>query len=343
MNLQLTEEQRSLRELYADLFAKESSSAQVRAAEPLGHDPILWSHLIEIGTLGIGVPEEQGGAGAGLLELALFAEQAGRRVAPIPIAEPVAAARLLARLGEQAVLDAMLEGEALISIAHRPARLETQLLVDGAIADAVVSLTNGHVVLSDRPEQVDHVRNVGAMPLARWKYDSARQVGDGPAGAEAFSAALDEVRVLRAAALVGLAFEAIEMGAVYARERRAFGIPIGTYQAVAHPLADAVVAADGAQLLVWKACWALTTGHSQGPALACMALIFAGQTAYAAAQHSLHIHGGYGFMEEYDIQLYFRRAKAWHAAFADPRRELALLADRKLGAIRATANPAGVH
>jgi alkylation response protein AidB-like acyl-CoA dehydrogenase len=62
-----------------------------------------------------------------------------------------------------------------------------------------------------------------------------------------------------------------------------------------------------------------------------MALLFAGETAYTAAQHSLHIHGGYGFMAEYDIQLYFRRAKAWHAAFADPRAELVVLADRRFG------------
>jgi alkylation response protein AidB-like acyl-CoA dehydrogenase len=207
----------------------------------------------------------------------------------------------------------------------------------------VIGLTADHLVLRDRPEEVHHLRNVGSMPLARWASNSERTVASGATAIEAFATALDEIRVLRAAALVGLAFEAIEMGAIYARERRAFGVPIGSYQAVAHPLADAVVAADGAQLLVWKACWALTTGHPQGPALASMALLFAGRTAYTAAQHSLHIHGGYGFMEEYDIQLYFRRGKAWHAAFADPHRELALLADRRLGPIDSDGGESGAH
>jgi alkylation response protein AidB-like acyl-CoA dehydrogenase len=100
---------------------------------------------------------------------------------------------------------------------------------------------------------------------------------------------------------------------------------------VAHPLADAVVAADGAQLLTWKASWALDDQRAEAAALASMAFVFAGQTAYTAAQHSLHLHGGYGFMAEYDIQLYFRRSKAWQTAFGDPRREMAELADRKFG------------
>jgi alkylation response protein AidB-like acyl-CoA dehydrogenase len=128
-----------------------------------------------------------------------------------------------------------------------------------------------------------------------------------------------------------LAHRAIEIGAEYAKERRAFGVPIGTYQGVAHPLADAVVAADGAQLLVWKACWALDENEPQGPALASMALLYAGQTAFQAAQHSLHLHGGYGFMAEYDIQLYYRRAKAWFAVLTDPGREIHVLADRRFG------------
>jgi alkylation response protein AidB-like acyl-CoA dehydrogenase len=176
------------------------------------------------------------------------------------------------------------------------------------------------------------VSNMGCLPMARWTGAAATlTIAAGVKAVTDFHRALDDVRVLRAAALVGLAHEAVEIGAAYARERRAFGVPIGTYQGVAHPLADAVVMADGAQLLVWKACWALDNGGPEGPSLASMAIVFAGQTAFQAAQHSLHIHGGYGFTEEYDIQLYYRRAKAWLTAFADPKRELHVLADRRFG------------
>jgi alkylation response protein AidB-like acyl-CoA dehydrogenase len=93
---------------------------------------------------------------------------------------------------------------------------------------------------------------------------------------------------------------------------------------------------DGAQLLVWKACWALDAGDPDGPALASMAFTFASETAYRAAEHSLHLHGGYGFMQEYDVQLYYRRAKAWSTVFDDPRRELAAIADRRFGPAEAT-------
>jgi alkylation response protein AidB-like acyl-CoA dehydrogenase len=176
---------------------------------------------------------------------------------------------------------------------------------------------------------------MGSLPFARWRDPRAHGViAHGDDARAKFDTALDEVRVLRAASLVGLASEAIDMGAAYARERRAFGVPIGTYQAVAHPLADALVAKDGAQLLVWKACWAHDHQHPDAAALSAMAFVFAAETAYAAAQHSLHIHGGYGYMTEYDIQLYYRRAKAWVTAFADPRRELQIVADRRFGRSR---------
>ena len=169
---------------------------------------------------------------------------------------------------------------------------------------------------------------MGSLPLARWSgaIDGA-VLSEGPGAAQVFSAALAEVRVLRAAALVGLAAEAIELGAAYARERSAFGIPIGAYQAVAHPLADALVAKDGAQLLAWKASWAVDTDHPDADVLARQAFIFAAELACHAAQHSLHIHGGYGFTEECDIQLYYRRSQAWAATVADPGRELLVLGD----------------
>jgi alkylation response protein AidB-like acyl-CoA dehydrogenase len=334
VNLGLTEEQEAVREVFAALFAKESSPERVRAAEPLGHDPALWRHLIATGALGVAVPESDGGGGAGLLEVALIAEEAGRRLAAVPFAEPVAAARLLAACGATDLLERALAGDALVSLATRPAALTEQIIADGAVADIVLALDGGRLVAVSRPPDVRHLPNLGSLPLARWQGASSAEVlAEGEAAAGLHARAVDETRILRAAALIGLASEAIEIGAAYARERRAFTVPIGSYQAVAHPLADALVAKDGGQLLLWKACWAADTGEASAPALAAMAFAFAADTAYEAAQHSLHLHGGYGFMAEYDIQLYFRRAKAWATAFTDPRRELRVIADRTLGPI----------
>jgi alkylation response protein AidB-like acyl-CoA dehydrogenase len=331
MDLSLTEEQIAVRETFDGLFAKESTPTRIRKVEDSGFDAALWGTLQSIGTIGIGVPVERGGGGGGLLELALIAHEAGRRVAPVPLAEPAAVARLAATARADEVLAAVFEGGEIISLATRPGALNRQILVDGGIADAAIAFEDNQLVLHRPVGAVRTIPNLGGLPLARWEATTTEVVMVGPGASALYEHACDEVRLLRASALVGLAAEAIEIGAAYARERHAFGVPIGIYQAVAHPLADALTANDGAQLLVFKAAWALEEGLPIGPELASMAFIFAAETAYAAAQHSLHLHGGYGFMEEYDIQLYYRRAKAWALAFSQPDDELLTLADRRFG------------
>jgi alkylation response protein AidB-like acyl-CoA dehydrogenase len=341
VNLALTEEQQFVRQTFSTLFGQEASPDRVRGAEPLGHDPALWAHLIDTGAVGVGVPEHAGGGGGGMLELALIAEEAGRRVAPISFAEPAAAARLLASCGATKHLHDALTGARLVSLATRPVPVEQQLLVDGAIADVVLAVHGDQLIAVHRPAEVRPTSNMGSLPMARWhETGEVELLAEGDDALRWFATAIDEVRVLRAASLVGLAGEAIEIGAAYARQRQAFGVAIGTYQAVAHPLADALVARDGGQLLVWKACWALGEGLPNASALSSMAYVFAAETAFAAAQHSLHIHGGYGFTLECDIQLYYRRAKAWVTAFADPERELHVVADRAFGPSPLSPRPA---
>jgi len=332
VNLALTEEQHFVRETFSSLFAKESPPGRVREAEAAGHDPALWDLVLQTGALGVGVAEDAGGGGGALLELALIAEEAGRKVAPIPFAEPAAAARLLAQCGVSDLLDDALSGTRLVSLATGSGPVERQLLTDGAVADIVLCWQDDQVAAVHRPAVVRPVSNMGGLPMARWETPAEIDIlAKGDQARRRFAAALDDVRILRAAALNGLASEAIEIGAAYARQREAFGIPIGTYQAVAHPLADALVAKDGAQLLTWKACWAVTERLPRASSLAAMAFVFSAETAYTASQHSLHIHGGYGFTVECDIQLYYRRAKAWVTTFADPERELDVVAERTLG------------
>jgi alkylation response protein AidB-like acyl-CoA dehydrogenase len=337
VDLRLTREQYAVREMFAALFEKQATPQRVRVAEATGFDELLWRHYADCGALGIGVPSDGGGEeDGGLLELALVAEEAGRRLAPISVAETAAAARVLSRLGEKELLSPVLTGSVIVSLAAQPGPVSGRMLVDGAIADAVLAFDAGALLYVTRPGDLPKTprRNLGGLPLGRWDTPGATTVlAEGSEARLMFDAAVDEVRVLRAAALVGLASEAVGIGSRYAVVREAFGQPIGMYQAVAHPFADAVAALDGAQLLVHKACWAMDSAQDDAGALAAMAFVFAGETAYQATAHSLHVHGGYGFMEEYDIQLYYRRAKAWAAAFADPRRELLTVADRRFGPV----------
>jgi alkylation response protein AidB-like acyl-CoA dehydrogenase len=139
--------------------------------------------------------------------------------------------------------------------------------------------------------------------------------------------------VLTAAALAGLGLGALTIAVAYVTEREQFGVPIGTFQSLQHGLADVAVALDGAQLLVRKAAWAADRARSEAAEFAAMAFLFAAEQAQRATDRALHYHGGYGFMEEYDIQLFYRRAKGWANVLDQPGREYARLADLRYGAV----------
>jgi alkylation response protein AidB-like acyl-CoA dehydrogenase len=103
---------------------------------------------------------------------------------------------------------------------------------------------------------------------------------------------------------------------------------IANFQTIQHRLADNVTALDGGRLLAYEAAWAADGGLPNAGTLATMAFLFASEAAFKTASESLHFHGGYGYTLEYDIQLFFRRAKAWPLVAGDPRAEYVALAHR---------------
>jgi alkylation response protein AidB-like acyl-CoA dehydrogenase len=334
MQLGLSEDQELLQQTFASLFAAESTPERVRTAEASGFDPGLWKHLVETGALGIRVPERLGGAGAGLLDAAVLAGEAGRWLASGPIVEAIVSAALLARLdGEvaHALLAELLGGESVVTLAPREAGEAARPLVPGgSVADAVLALDGDALVVLRRPRGAAEapLPNLGASPLARWRLDAAPAGGErvalarGDAARRAWQAAREEWRLLTAAALVGLSQRALEIGAEYAKSRIQFDRPIGAFQAIAHPFADAATAVSAAQLLVRYAIWSIATARPEAAARIRFAFVAAAEAASFATGRALHAHGGYGLSLEYDIQLYFRRAKAWALAAGDPRDEL---------------------
>jgi alkylation response protein AidB-like acyl-CoA dehydrogenase len=106
---------------------------------------------------------------------------------------------------------------------------------------------------------------------------------------------------------------------------------IGTFQTIQHRFADDVTALDGARLLAYEAAWAFDAGQDNAGELATMAFLYAGEAAFKTAAESLQFHGGYGYTLEYDIQLYFRRAKAWVLVAGDPKAAYAELGRRFYG------------
>jgi alkylation response protein AidB-like acyl-CoA dehydrogenase len=341
VDLSLAPEQQQLVESFGALFDKHATSERVRAAEPLGFDADLWRRVHEMGAVAMAVDQTVGGWGASALDLALVAEQLGRVVAPAPIVETQVAARLLARVGggiASTVLAAALRGERMVTIALRPPHDgRVGLIPAGAIADDALVLHGDRLLLVPLADARTTVENLGSMPLADVDLGTVAPhiVASGAAVAEAFDAALDDFSFLTAAALVGIGARALDIGVEYVKQREAWGVPIGSFQAIAHRLADSATAIDGARLLAYEAAWAMDEDPARRRELAAMAFAFASESARDATYRSLHFHGGYGFMMEYDVQLYYRRARAWANVFADPRRAFRRVADKRYGPVGA--------
>ncbi|HMD44806.1 MAG TPA: acyl-CoA dehydrogenase [Acidimicrobiales bacterium] len=332
----LDEAQEALADVFSTFFERECPVERVRAAEPGGFDAALWGQLVDMAAPAMGVPEEAGGDGAGLADLVLVTEPLGRRLAPVPLVEVSAAARLLARCGPPATdtLAAALDGRHLVTLALHPGRPgQPQLVPAGAVADAVVALVGDELVLvtgTGRP-----AANHGDTPIAWWDLDgtagSRTVLATGDEARRLVAGAVSEWKLLTAAALVGLADQATRIAIEHARTRTAFGAPIGTFQAVSHALVDVHMDTETARRLVRKAAWFAdrepgTDGHRIP-----MAYLHAAETAMRAGTVGVHVLGGMGFTLEADEQLYFRRAKGWTLVAGDPRAELAAIADALYG------------
>ena len=168
--------------------------------------------------------------------------------------------------------------------------------------------------------EIRSVANLGAQPLADLAIsEDATELARGREAITAHRRAVDEWLALSAAALVGIGARAHELAVEYACSRAAFGALIGSFQGIAHPLADHATALDGARLLAYKAAWAHDAGAARSGELAAMSFAFVSETARDTTYHALHTHGGYGFMLEQDVQLFYRRARGWARVFGGPR------------------------
>jgi alkylation response protein AidB-like acyl-CoA dehydrogenase len=329
----LTVEQTELRDVVRAFLAKQCPSELVRAAEPLGWDAGLWDALVQLGLIAIAVPEARGGDGGGLVELALMAEETGRAAAPVPIIDVVVVARLLARLdgaAAAALLDRCLEGR-VMSLTVGDGVDGRFLVPNGAIASTVIGVEGGAVVAVTRSAPPPHVPNLAAAPLAWWELENTQVLAEGDVALSAFALALDEWRLLTAAALIGAGESAKRLAAEYARDRNAFGVSIGTFQAVAHPLADLEIHLDTGRRLVHKAAWyADHEPNSLGP-LVTMAFVHAAEAAEEAGLTAIRTQGGFGFTLESDVQLHYRHAKGWALVGGDRGTQLQRIADELLG------------
>ena len=348
MDLSFTPDQAALREATLRLYAKESHGERVREAEAAGFDPALWAAISQMGLPTMALPAALGGADASLTDLAAAVEVHGAHLGSVPLVETAVAARLLARIcaradattgeGDQgrAVVDDLLSRVA----NGAPAALCLAPSEDGdahvptafaAVAQVILLLSGDRIVCLDAANGPSR-RTLAGLAVADVSAAGSRVVDRGDAAVADVERALDEWRALTAVAQAGLARATLDVGVQYAKDRHQFGVPIGSFQTLQHRFADLHERVDGSRLLAYEAVWALDEADPTAPMRAAQASWYCGQVAEEAAGFSLHVHGGYGFMLEYDVQLHVRRAKAARLLLGDPRRELQVVADRRWGA-----------
>ncbi|WP_026342935.1 acyl-CoA dehydrogenase family protein [Nocardia sp. BMG111209] len=340
LDYSLSADQTELQAVYAKFFATRSPIDVVRAAEPTGFDRNLWEQLCATGATTMALPAEVGGDGATLVDLVLVAEEIGRTLAPVPWIEHVCATRLLARLGAPTDAADLVSGQ---RIATFDARLDIsagpRLIPAAAAADEVIARRGTDIVRLTPDRRPDAVANLGRLPLA-WIDPAAgsQVVASGAEAAAHYATALDEWRLLTAAALVGLVDETTRIAAEFATTRYTLGVPISTLQGISHPLANMAITVQSGRALSRRAAWFLGNEPGVRDELASAAFVFMAEEAAKAATMAVHIQGGLGVAAESAASGYLVRARGWPLAGGDPaasaRRAAILLADKVSGSSR---------
>src|ERR1700694_602809 len=349
MNFDFSDEQKQMRDAARKFLAEKCPPKAVRTVldgkEP--YDKDLWKGLAEMGFLGVAIPEEFGGAGAGHLELCVISEEMGRALAPVPFSSTVylaAEAILLAGSDaqKQKWLPLIAAGDAIGTLAlfegkGNPSPQGIKLsasggslsgvkkpVPDGAIADFVIVAartassgreTDISLFLVDMKAEGVEAKALTNLDPSRgqaeltFKNCKAEPLCAANEGWSILSQVLDRAAVLMAFEQVGGADRALEMGRDYALDRIAFGRPIGSFQAVKHMLADMYVSATLARSNCYYGAWALFTNAGE-LAGAAAARISAAQAFQHCAKNNIQVHGGMGFTWEFDCHMYYRRANA---------------------------------
>jgi alkylation response protein AidB-like acyl-CoA dehydrogenase len=349
MDLDFTPEQDMLREAVAGVCARYAGLDVVRAMEndPLGYPEKFWEQLAELGLLGMTLPEEYGGSGMNMLDAMIVYTEFGRSLAPSPhFVSSVMCAGVLARCGSDAQREEWLPAISAGEVVLAPAWLEprhgfgpegVQLRaerdgdhwqLDGVKRHVYFARAADRLLVLARADAgpsyflvdpnapgvtLTQQQSISSDTQYRVDFDGARVQADAVVGTigDAWPVWHDTMIdgiILVAAQAVGGAQSAHAMATQYAKDRQQFDKPLGAFQALAHYLADTVTAVDGAETLVWEAAWARTVDRPVAK-LAPMAKLFACQTFRDVTAIAQQIFGGVGFTLEYDIQLYFRRAK----------------------------------
>jgi alkylation response protein AidB-like acyl-CoA dehydrogenase len=353
MNFDLTDEQRMLQAAAKEMLAARFKPERIRelGESETGFDEDVWREMSELNWPGLIISEEYGGQALGTVELVVLMEQLGYALTPGPILSSILAGialetaatdaqkeRYLAPLasGEQRGTLALWDRGAGWSpgdITLEPEAAnggyvlngEKLFVFDAARADFFIVGATGDrrfVVERDAPglsivptETIDATRKQYAVRLDGVKVGEDAAFG----GEGALAPARVRVFTAIAAELTGVAQRAMEMAVDYAKERKQFGRPIGSYQAVSHRCAQMLLETEAARSAVYYAAWASDNEPETAPLAASMAKAYASDAGTRVTGASLQVHGGIGFTWEHDLHLFLKRASSDAVLFGDAR------------------------
>jgi len=303
VELAFTDDQLAFRDAVRDLLAKECPASAVRTAweNETGRTQGAWAALGAMGVLGALVPETAGGVGLTELDVVLLAEEAGYAALPEPFVEHVLVGAPLVANGAAAGGETTVTaGDPLVPYAG-----SSDLLV--VLAPEPILATRAEATLTP-VESVD-----GSRRLARVSATGdARRLSR-----EELSRAYWRGNLGYAAQLVGLGRRMLDLTVDYVRERRQFGVAIGSFQALKHKLADVRIALEFAAPLVYRAAHSLAYDDPSSGLHGSMAKAQAADAARLAARHALQCHGAIGYSYEHDLHLFMKRAWALAATWGD--------------------------
>jgi alkylation response protein AidB-like acyl-CoA dehydrogenase len=306
MRFAFTDDQLGFRDAVRDLLAKECAPDVVRAAWSGSEDRTAWRALGEMGVLGLLAGEELGGLGLGMVDLVLPLEETGYAALPEPIVEHACAAMPLLGSPGPALDGTETVTAGVGDVVPFATRADQLLVLDAAAARLLVAADVTLVRLSS----VDRARDLARVDAG----------GVGTAvGAEEADRARDRGALGAAAQLVGLARRMLDLTVAYVVERRQFGVPIGSFQAVKHHLADARIALEFARPLVYRAAWSVQEHDPDASIHVSMAKASASDAALLMARQALQCHGAIGYSFEYDLHLFMKRAWALASDWGDAR------------------------
>ena len=365
MYFDLTDEQEAIKEAARGFLAKNYKSERIRelAESETGFDESDWPGMAELGWTGLALPEEWGGQGLGIVDLAVLFEELGYALAPTPLLSDTVAGLALATCGSDEQKERWLRPLAAGEIRGTPAlydagssaqvgefEMEARSDGDGVVLDGekvlvmdagtadffLVATADGrrHVVERgadgvsvSQENSIDPTRRLYSVRLDEVRVDAEATL---PGEGADYHPVFHRVCVAISSELTGVAQRALEMAIEYAKERQQFGRAIGSYQAVSHRCAQMLLETENSRSATLYAAWTADAEPDTLPLAASMAKAYSSDAGMRVTDAAIQVHGGIGFTWEHDLHFFLKRATGNAAMFGDPKWHRERVAERVL-------------